>query len=436
MKTLLLYSDETMFIKDMNFVYLGASKAFAELAGLDNPSQLIGKSDFDIFSNQELAKRYHADDLDLLNNGKPLLHYVEPVPSTNGESIYYSTSKYIIRNDVDEPIGILGVSKDITREYVAKLNYEKELRYLFELPENAIFAVLFDITSWRVVDYRIRNEHNVVISKYHTIEEFQESAVKSVAYDNEIKDFLKGFTKENVDRIFNSGKRSIVIEYERYINDLDIHWVEEEFHFLIDSVSNHQSVLIIIRDIDKQRRAEKEMLQAALKDGLTKLDNRNTIIRKIKNVLLQDVKSMHALFMIDIDNFKYMNDHFGHQYGDDVLVIIATIISSCFHKDDFVGRIGGDEFFAFSKNASIEQVKTIAKTLVHELNNKEFPQKNGMKLSCSIGISIYNNDNKSFETLYKEADTALYTSKSHGKNQYTIFEVSKPVSNVDDTEFT
>lgn len=423
MKTLLLYSDETMFIKDMNFIYLAASQGFAELVGLSDPSQLIGKSDFDIFVNKELAKRYHADDISLLKKGEPLINYVEPIPSADGESRYSSTSKYIIRNEDNEPIGLLGVSKDITREYESKLNYEKELCYLFELPKNAFFAVLFDITSWRVVDFRVRDEHNEVVSRYHTIESFMENAIQSVAYDQEIKEFLIGFTQKRINEIFSSGKRSIIIEYERYIGDKDIKWVEEEFHFLIDPVSGHRSVLIIVRDIDNERRIQNEIIQAAQLDGLTGLDNRNTVIKKIQDLVKNNKDSVQALFMIDIDNFKYINDHFGHQNGDEILIKIASIISSCFSNDDCVGRIGGDEFFAYLQVITIEDIYVKAEMLINALQYIGFVKNEKFKLTCSIGISIQD-DNKSFETLYAEADSSLYNAKSLGKNQYSIYGLS------------
>jgi len=131
--------------------------------------------------------------------------------------------------------------------------------------------------------------------------------------------------------------------------------------------------------------------------------------------------SFNILFMIDVDNFKQLNDTLGHQTGDEFLVLFAAAIKNCFRDDDIVGRVGGDEFFAFLKNASdIDVVNKKAQELLETI--QELCAKyNEAKVSGSIGVSMYPNNGKTVDELYAKADSALYKAKREGKNKYILY---------------
>ncbi len=133
---------------------------------------------------------------------------------------------------------------------------------------------------------------------------------------------------------------------------------------------------------------------------------------------------MNALFIIDLDNFKAINDNFGHHFGDFVLKEIASELRKCFRKDDILGRIGGDEFIIVMKNCgdlSIAMEKAgqvcnrLQKTYISSSNES-------FSISASIGIAIYPKDGETFELLYKKADKALYNSKETGRNKFTVYD--------------
>ena len=138
---------DIIFVKNLDLTYIAATKSFAEMMGKSSVEEILGKTDHDILQNQELANRYTTDDLKLLHSGKNLLDYVEPLNDKNGEARYSSTSKYILTDSSQNPIAILGISKDITKEFQAQQQYQKEIELLFTLPHNAYAAVLFDITD-------------------------------------------------------------------------------------------------------------------------------------------------------------------------------------------------------------------------------------------------------------------------------------------------
>lgn len=142
LKTILNSSEDMIFIKNEQLVYKGCSPAFSSIVGISDPVDIVGKTDFDIFADQELAKRYTEDDIRLMNGDELKTEYIEPLPEVDGRPRYGSTSKHVIRDEHGLLLGLLGISRDITREYEARLNYERELRYLFELPPDALVAAL------------------------------------------------------------------------------------------------------------------------------------------------------------------------------------------------------------------------------------------------------------------------------------------------------
>ncbi len=158
-------------------------------------------------------------------------------------------------------------------------------------------------------------------------------------------------------------------------------------------------------------------------DLLTGIYNRMATELYIKKHLtLTGTHTKCALLIIDLDNFKQINDCFGHVYGDECLKEVGLKLKNIFRKNDIVGRVGGDEFFVFIKDyetLNLIQKKSIeictALTKTYEKNNVS------IKISASIGVCLYPEHGTSFDTLYEKADIALYKAKSNGKNNYYIF---------------
>lgn len=421
--TFLSSTEDIVFLKDANLTYVAASNAFAALVGKDSGSELVGKTDFDVFADQELAKRYREDDKRLLELGEPLLDYIEPMPGKNGSYAYSSTCKYIVRDAQGKAAGVWGMARDITREFEARIHYERELQYLFELPEAALSTALFDITGWRVVNIRSKIGRERATSYFETIDEFVEHINAAVIEGDEARVFFHTFSPETLQDIYDSGKRNFSVEYLRRMPEGTELWVRSELHFLSDPVNGHLSLLITLLDIDAERRSRDTMARAAERDAMTNLLNRDATMRYIEQFLEQEgAGKSHALFLIDLDNFKQVNDTFGHQLGDTVLVQAAGLIRSNFRESDIVGRIGGDEFFALMKHVeSPEHVQSKAQQLVAALQYVCTTPSVQVELSSSVGISLTVGAEKTLKNLYAEADAALYEAKREGKNRYSVF---------------
>ena len=135
----------------------------------------------------------------------------------------------------------------------------------------------------------------------------------------------------------------------------------------------------------------------------------------------------YALILLDVDNFKGVNDTLGHEYGDKVLANIGTILRSVFRADDYLGRLGGDEFSVFLDLTSLpeDEYLSFAKKKCEQLCSAFHDNYTGddgtYKISASIGIALYKAHASTFSELYKCADKALYNSKHKGKDTYTIY---------------
>ncbi len=171
-------------------------------------------------------------------------------------------------------------------------------------------------------------------------------------------------------------------------------------------------------DIHDQKRLE----VLSRTDLLTNCLNKITTENSIKETIDSSSNHMHALFIVDIDNFKAVNDNLGHHFGDIVLREISNNLHANFRGDDIIGRIGGDEFIVFVKNiTNMNIIREKAKAISKAFQNKYSGKKDNYKVSGSIGISIYPKDGKNYEELYQAADKALYHSKMLGKDCYTMY---------------
>lgn len=172
-----------------------------------------------------------------------------------------------------------------------------------------------------------------------------------------------------------------------------------------------KSVIWAVENIDAERRSRDELRYLAETDQLTMLNNRGSGENKIREALKNGNGGMFVLF--DVDRFKSINDNFGHNVGDKVLVAIGGAIRKTFREKDIILRLGGDEFAAFTPGIySMEAGKPVVKRLISAIESMDIPELSGMVVNVSVGVAFYQpDDNYSFEELYKHADSCTYESK-------------------------
>lgn len=412
---------DMVFIKDAKLRYVAASLPFVRMVGKEREEDIINHTDSEIFEDKLLAMRYVADDKKLIASGENLVDYIEPITEENGKARYGSTSKYILNDENGCFIGIFGITKDITRDYLVRQHYQQELQLLFELPDDAYAVSYIDIDGWRIISQRRNMIHNGMMQACNTVEELLDAALESIVdKGSEVYRFYSDFTAEELRRLYRKGSGNFSFIYQRYLSNGSIRWVHNDVRFLTDVDSGHLCVMLTAKDIHAQKQEEEKWMTAAKMDKMTMLLNRETTMELICQVLEEDKTSKHALLMIDVDNFKKLNDTLGHQAGDEFLIKLAKTLRDDFRKCDIVGRIGGDEFWVLMKDIeTIEQVRQKAKELF-ELIMQICNTYEELSLSGSIGISFYPQDGLTLDELYARADEALYEAKRNGKSQFVL----------------
>jgi len=179
----------------------------------------------------------------------------------------------------------------------------------------------------------------------------------------------------------------------------------------------------VLQDIDELKRATLVLEERAQLDSLTKLLNKESAQEFAADYLSEMADDeLAALLVVDLDNFKAVNDSYGHLYGDVVLTNTANALRRLFRTGDVIGRIGGDEFLIVMKDIPSEEMVTKRCELILETLR---PVLSGLapelNVSCSIGAAIAPMHGTNYAELFENADEALYASKGKGKNCYSIF---------------
>ncbi len=180
--------------------------------------------------------------------------------------------------------------------------------------------------------------------------------------------------------------------------------------------------ILSVYNIQEEKEAELALRQDATLDALTGAYNRKHGELLINNHI--DAHNTGTLFMIDLDNFKSVNDKMGHAKGDEVLRNVFTDVCSIFKSSDIIARVGGDEFIAFmTSSPSIDLIESKSRLLCDKII-QTFTTDSGedITISASVGVSICPKDGLYYSHLFNKADIAMYISKNNGKNNFTIFD--------------
>jgi diguanylate cyclase (GGDEF)-like protein/PAS domain S-box-containing protein len=200
--------------------------------------------------------------------------------------------------------------------------------------------------------------------------------------------------------------------------------VEVSLALVPDSQGEPQHIQCIIRDITERKEYELGLVYQALHDPLTKLPNRKYIEDQFANISdrsLDDSRKVAVLF-IDIDDFKEVNDQFGHQVGDLVLAELGVRLQQSVRDSDTVARMGGDEFFIILENIRTKQnVTIVAEKIIKAISDPFYILDQTIMITVSIGISFSETKNLTEEELIKTSDVALYRVKESGKNNYYYY---------------
>lgn len=222
-------------------------------------------------------------------------------------------------------------------------------------------------------------------------------------------------------KLYAEGKSEFKADYRIKDKNGNFKWEECKIRLIKKLDTEELKGIVLVKDISNM----KQLIEISEKDSLTLLYNRRTTKLAVDEILrkkLEGKSQFHAFLILDLDNFKMLNDKFGHMKGDSVLQEVAAKLTEYFGKNGIIGRLGGDEFIVFVKNlVSINDLKNTLNNILEDINITYTIEETSVTISTSIGIALAPKDGNSFQELYKKSDIALYYVKNNKKNGYSFY---------------
>ena len=247
--------------------------------------------------------------------------------------------------------------------------------------------------------------------------------------------------EEKMEQGINTGKQKVKVHPKEMISlfnlpqdikekyqstDEEWVWIRIRYVYIKDSETEDIHIHVSISDIhDKMKKSEQLVFNATM-DKLTGIYNRATLQSMIEErikLAKREGRNAGTMILLDVDSFKSVNDTLGHPTGDLALQTVADNLKTIFRSNDIVGRLGGDEFCVFMQGTIDETIVRKRLEQINILCRKDYPVPNeeAIHVSVSIGAVICHAVKGGYEEIYSMADEALYYTKEHGKNSYTIY---------------
>lgn len=333
------------------------------------------------------------------------------VVSETEETLWYRVSLHNLYNDKGEITATVGSAADISALKRGEQAIRRREEMHRALVKNAIMFARVDLDADAVIELNGK-ESNAPYQAYmakniteHVCEEYRAYVSQALSLENLREAHRQGKDYVEVQCIMRDDKS------EKWVSCL-VYRVHEQ---------DNAVVTFLVQDIDAKKREELALKARAEQDGLTGLYNAMTARNKIDEVLCapQSMEESHIFILFDLDDFKLINDTFGHVYGDKVLKDTAAELKERFRSSDIIGRIGGDEFAIMVCNVrSDKYAESFARTAIHALTRTYTKDGVSITVSVSIGVAVAPTDGTTFDELYQKADQALYEVKREGKNGY------------------
>ncbi|TCS43949.1 EAL domain-containing protein [Reinekea marinisedimentorum] len=236
--------------------------------------------------------------------------------------------------------------------------------------------------------------------------------------------------KCSLDSAFERGTEHFVEYPITRPDNGEVRWIECRGQIIYDANGQPERMSGFVQDITKHKESERKVEQLAFFDPLTALPNRRLLVDRLEQVLIATARSSknNALLFLDIDHFKTLNDSYGHDVGDQLLIELSKRLSDCLRKEDTLARIGGDEFVIMLENLDENPMKAalqselIGNNILNSLNKPFQLSDIQYNSTVSIGITLFSGHENGSTELMKQADIAMYQAKSRGRNALCFFD--------------
>ncbi|BCM24279.1 sensor domain-containing diguanylate cyclase [Methyloradius palustris] len=416
----LISNDEKLFLSIIEHAPIGmcvlnkgyqfelVNKAFCDMLGYSK-WELSSLTPMDITHPDD--KAVSLLHLDRLIKGKVDGYQLEKrYLSKAGISVWTSLTISVLRDDAGNPYNYIGQVQDIS----ARRLFEDQLRLAATVYNSSMQAMMVTDVQNRIV---ATNPAFTALTGYST-EEVMNKTPQMLSSGRQSKDFYAEMWKT----IESDGHWEGDIWNRKKSGEIYAEWLS--ISAVKDEIGKVQNYVALFSDVTKKRQAADKIWEHANYDALTRLPNRRLFYDRLNQAMarIKRTEKTLALLFIDLDHFKEVNDQFGHQVGDELLIQVANRLIAVVRASDTVARLGGDEFMVILSelNESSDAAK-IAQSLVESIFKPFYIANETMHISASIGVIFYLQDADDADSLIKGADTAMYQSKKQGKNQFSYY---------------
>lgn len=426
LKTLLSTLNDLIWLKDIDGEYLACNKSFEQFVGAKE-QDIIGKTDFDLFDH-ELATMFRHYDMQALHRPTPSVNEEFLTFVTTGYAGLFETTKTPLRSSDGTVIGVLGLAHDITLRKANERQIQESEQHYRTLA-NCGSALIWTSDTTGQVNYV--NDTWVHFTGQPAKAEWGNGWQQHI-HPEDLGGCIEIFA--------DARQRQVRFTHEFRLrrHDEEYRWLRMDASPRYDSEQQFLGFIGFCMDITEQRQAAEQISFMAFHDSLTGLPNRRLMLDRLEQ-LLQISHRTHtvgALILIDLDNFKALNDTLGHKVGDQILVALTTRLQSNLSEGNTCARIGGDEFVILTRDqeGSIHAAlyaENVVSRLQQQLNrpyrltSKDAtgkPVDHLYHCTTSIGICLFGDQILLPDELLKRAETAMYQAKAAGRNTYRFFD--------------
>ncbi|UIO43580.1 EAL domain-containing protein [Brevibacillus brevis] len=401
-------------ITDHKGIILRANEQFCRISKYER-SELIG-NDHRILNSGYHPKSFFKEMWSCIRSGQVWRGEIRNC-AKDGSYYWVDTTIVPFKNQAGEIYQYLSIRSDIT----ARKQMEDELKRSEEK-----YRIIAENTSDIISIINLDGEFLYLSPSHKRVWEH-------TVPDEEIHNLFEWIVEDDRD-IFAyaiqhafSTRKEYMVECRINTQRNDVIWTESKINPIMDEEGNVTKLLLITRDVTDRKQSEETIHHLAYHDALTDLPNRRMYVQQLSKEMMQAKRfqSSLAVLFLDLDRFKDVNDSFGHDVGDMLLIEASKRLQACLKPGDVVARLGGDEF-TIMQNQLLDrnEATALAEQIMYQLQRPFELDGHVFNVSCSIGIALYPQDGDNPEDLLKRADTALYTVKSRGKNGYDFFDPS------------
>jgi len=391
------------FVNDAECRKLGYSRE--ELTGM-NYRQL---------QDENTAKKTRQIFSEVYKKEEPIQLLDVEIIRKNGSKAFNEISVSLLKDKEGKATGFRGISRDVT--------VRRQMEEMIRQSEEKYRTIINEVDEWY---FEIDLAGNVIF--------VNDAIVRSVGYPPErlIGLNYKSFTSEERSgevfkifrQVYETREPIKNFPYEFVLPDGKITFFELSVFPKLDDQGKVVGFRGVGHDVTERKRTEEQLNYIATHDLLTGLPNRMLLMDRLKMATAQAKRNDQklALMMLDLDNFKNVNDSLGHMVGDKLLKEISLRLTGRLRQNDTICRLGGDEFIILLPAIErVEDAVEVAKIILESFEQSFICNDHLINSSISIGIAIYPDDAQDIDALMKNADMAMYYVKAHGRNGYHLF---------------